>query len=255
MVPTRASRRNGVQPSRREITDALSQSGSLPSSFPDGIYLMDKPAGLSSFGVIRELRRIIGIRKIGHAGTLDPFATGLLVCLAGRMTKQASSIVQLGKVYSGTMRLGASTASHDPETVEEDVVASEHVETDEIRSVMHSFVGTITQLTPMYSAVKVKGERLYAKARRGETVPRPPRIVQVDSFDVTGRNGRDVDFKVACSTGTYVRVLAHDVGQQLGVGAYLTALRRTRIGDYAVDAAWQLEVLRQAVDARSMEHE
>lgn len=214
---------------------------------------MDKPRGWSSFDVIRRLRPLLQTRKIGHAGTLDPMATGLLICLVGRATKMMEAFMGLDKVYVGTLRLGETTPSYDAETdVAERRDAAGITEAD-LEAVRPAFVGDIIQQAPMYSAVKVGGERLYKKARRGEEVPRPPRHVRIDELVWTGREGPDVSFRVRCSKGTYIRSLAHDVGQALGVGAHLVALRRTAIGPYSVEAAWTPEQLAAAMSARSRE--
>lgn len=202
---------------------------------------IDKPRGLTSFDVIRRLRRVAPIRKIGHAGTLDPMATGLLVCLCGRATKLMESFMGEDKVYTGVIRLGQETASYDAETevVHERPVAG--VTDTDISTAAAGLTGEITQLTPVYSAVKVGGERLYKKARRGEAPPRPPRQVSVQRFDTVRIDERDVHFEVECSSGTYIRSLAHDIGQALGVGAHLVELRRERSGLLHAADAWPLE--------------
>jgi tRNA pseudouridine55 synthase len=208
---------------------------------------MDKPHGMSSFGVIRRLRRFLGVKKIGHAGTLDPAATGLLICLVGRpATRLQDHFMGLRKTYTGTLRLGQTTASYDAESEVVEERDASAVTDEAIEAARQQFVGEIEQCPPMYSAVKMGGERLYKKARRGETVERPPRPVTIYRFDVEKR-GEELDFVVECSKGTYIRTLAHDLGQALGVGAHLTALRRTAIGPYHVDAAWTLEALAEAV--------
>lgn len=214
-----------------------------PESWDPLILLIDKPKGLSSFDIIRQLRRISPIRKIGHAGTLDPMATGLVICLSGRATKQMSRFMDMDKTYSGTIRLGQSTPSYDAETEPVDVGDASTVDWDDIQAARQAFLGEITQETPMYSAAKVGGERLYKKARRGETVQRAPRHVRIDVFDITERRGNDIDFRVVCSKGTYIRSLAHEMGQRLGTGGHLTALRRESIGPYNVARAWPLDEL------------
>lgn len=201
---------------------------------------IDKPGGYSSFDVIRRLRRISPIRKIGHAGTLDPMATGLLICLCGRATKLMESFMAEDKIYTGVIRLGQETASYDAETeiVRERSVVG--VTDSALSDAAAGLTGEITQLTPVYSAVKVGGERLYKKARRGEKPPRPPRQVTVKRFEPVRINERDVRFEVACSSGTYIRSLAHDLGQTLGVGGHLIELRRVRSGSLHADDAWPL---------------
>jgi tRNA pseudouridine55 synthase len=220
----------------------------VPVSFDGVALLMDKPKGWSSFDVIRALRRLLDVKKIGHAGTLDPMATGLLIVLVGRKaTKQMQHFMDLPKTYEGTLRLGEITPSYDAETEVTERHSWEHITEAKLDQVIEQFTGTITQRPPMYSAVKVDGERLYKKARRGETVERPPRVVTIDAFTWTERDGAEVSFRVECSKGTYIRSLAHDIGQQLGCGAHLVALRRTAIGPYQVDHAWTPAALEEAL--------
>jgi tRNA pseudouridine55 synthase len=224
-----------------------------PGSFPDdaqegAVFPIDKPGRCTSFDVVREVRRLTGVRKVGHAGTLDPMATGLLIVLVARpATRLQDAFMTLPKVYEATMRLGETTASHDAETKVTERRDPSGVTEDALDAARREFVGTLFQVPPMYSAIKKDGEPLYKKARRGETVERPPRQVHIDAFEITGRNGADVSFRVACSKGTYIRSLARDMGEALGVGAHLTALRRMSIGPYSVDEAWTLDALRARV--------
>jgi tRNA pseudouridine55 synthase len=225
----------------------VTRSDRPPTDGSAAILLMDKPAGMSSFGVIRRLRRFLGVKKIGHAGTLDPAATGLLICLVGRpATRLQAHFMGLRKAYTGTIRLGQTTESYDAETdIVEERDASAVTDAD-LEAARQTFLGEIEQFAPMYSAVKVDGERLYKKARRGETVERPPRVVTIYRFDIERRDD-EVDFVVECSKGTYIRTLAHDLGQRLDVGAHLAALRRTAIGPYRVEDAWTLDGLAESV--------
>jgi tRNA pseudouridine55 synthase len=228
----------------------VTRSDAPPEGGGPAVLLMDKPGGLSSFDVIRRLRPLLDTKKIGHAGTLDPMATGLLICLVGRQaTRLQDQFMGLPKTYTGTLRLGEATPSYDAESDVIERVDASHVTDEQLDTVRQPLVGEIEQRPPMYSAVKVGGERLYKKARRGESVERQPRPVSVYRFDLTARRGADVDFLIECSKGTYVRTLAHDLGQALGVGAHLTALRRTAIGPFGVDEAWTLEALRDAIAA------
>ena len=221
--------------------------GQLPEEFSCATLLMDKPCGYSSFDVIRRLRKLLPVRKIGHAGTLDPMATGLLICLAGRATKKMESYMHLRKTYDGVMRLGEVTPSMDAETSVTERRAWRQITPVELEAARKRFVGAITQRPPMYSAVKVGGERLYKKARRGETVERRENHVNIYEFELTSRHEQDVSFTVTCSKGTYMRALAHDLGDALGVGAHLVALRRTAIGPYRVGDAWTLDALALAL--------
>lgn len=206
--------------------------------------LVDKPGGITSFGVVKKVRWAAGLKKVGHAGTLDPLATGLLILLLGReATRQQDRFMGLPKIYTGTLRLGATTASYDADSPVDTEVNASHVTDADIEAARLPLVGEILQVPPMVSAIKRGGERLYKKARRGETIMIEPRPVTVYTFDITARRGDDLDFRVECSKGTYVRSLAHDLGQTLGVGAHLTALRREAIGPFRVDEAYTLDTL------------
>ncbi|PEN15394.1 tRNA pseudouridine(55) synthase TruB [Longibacter salinarum] len=220
----------------------------LPEDIAAGAVLpIDKPANSTSFDIVREVRSLADLKKVGHAGTLDPLATGLLIVLVARpATRLQDAFMYLRKTYTGTMRLGETTPSHDSETAVTESVDTSHLSEAEIRDALEAFVGEIEQVPPMYSAVKIGGEKLYKKARRGEQVERPPRPVTIYDACITDIRGSEVDFKIDCSKGTYVRSLARDVGAELGVGAHLTALRRTAIGDYRVEDAWSLDQLRDA---------
>ena len=224
--------------------------GVLPPDLTSAVLLIDKPKRWSSFDVVRQLRRMLPVRKIGHAGTLDPMATGLLICLVGRATRRMEAFMHLPKTYEGVMQLGAMTPSYDAETPVSRYADWRHLSADDIRRAKQRFVGTIQQQPPMYSAVKVKGERLYKKARRGEFIERRHNTVHVYEFSITGWDGADVAFTVRCSKGTYIRALVHDMGQVLGVGAHLTRLRRTAIGEYHVRDAWAVHVLADALDTQ-----
>ncbi|HYE96513.1 MAG TPA: tRNA pseudouridine(55) synthase TruB [Rubricoccaceae bacterium] len=216
----------------------------LPDPLEAGAFLVDKPPRLTSFAVVRRVRRALGIKKVGHAGTLDPMATGLLVVLVGRVaTRAQDAFMGLPKTYTGTLRLGETTPSFDADTPVDVRVPADHVTDADLEAVRARFEGEITQVPPVFSAIKVGGQRLYQKARKGMEVEVPPRRVAIYRLAWTGRRGADVDFEVECSKGTYVRSLAHDVGQALGVGAHLVALRRTAIGPYRVEDAFALDTL------------
>ena len=196
---------------------------------------------MSSFGVIRRLRRALSIKKMGHAGTLDPMATGLLIVLVGRpATRLQDLFMGQSKRYSGTVMLGVVTDSFDAEGT---VIATKKVEVTDgaVEAARQAFLGEIQQVPPAFSAIKVGGERLYKKARRGEDVVVPTRTVRVDRFDITDRRGDELDILVDCSKGTYIRSLAHDLGAALGCGGHLSALRRERIGPYDVADAFVLD--------------
>ncbi|NBB99788.1 MAG: tRNA pseudouridine(55) synthase TruB [Bacteroidetes bacterium] len=220
----------------------------VPNDWNGSVLLVDKPLHWSSFKVVERVRALTGVRKVGHAGTLDPLATGLLIILVGRpATRHMESFMRQEKTYVGTLRLGGSTDSYDAELPVTPVGPWAMVSTEALDTVRQQFVGTIVQRPPMYAAIKVDGERLYKKARRGEEVEVPERTVTVHSFDVLEHRGPDVTFRVRCSKGTYVRSLAHDLGQALGVGAYLSSLVRTGIGKHQLSDAWTMGQLTQAV--------
>jgi tRNA pseudouridine55 synthase len=222
----------------------LTAADPLPERPDPAILLVDKPKGLTSFDVIRRLRKRFGIKKMGHAGTLDPMATGLLVVLIGReATRLQDQFMALPKVYTGTLRLGETTPSQDAESEVSERRDPGGVTDEALDQARAALEGEILQTPPMYSAVKVGGERLYAKARRGEEIVREARPVSIYSFALTERRGADVDFKVECSKGTYVRTLAADLGEAVGVGAHLVALRREAIGPFEVGEAWGLDAL------------
>lgn len=223
----------------------------LPVQGASAILLVDKPHGLSSFGVIRRLRPVLGTKKIGHAGTLDPAATGLLICLVGRQaTRLQDRFMGLPKTYTGTIRLGATTETYDAEGEVVETRDASRVTDADLDAARQDFLGEIEQRPPMYSAVKVEGERLYKKARRGEIIERIARPITVYRFDLAERRGDEIDFVVECSKGTYVRTLANDLGQALGVGAHLAGLRRTAIGPFSVEEAWTLGTLAEAERSR-----
>ena len=223
----------------------------LPERWDAAVLLIDKPKGITSFDVIRRLRKLLRVRKIGHAGTLDPMATGLLICLIGRATRWMTHFMAQEKEYEGVMRLGEITPSYDAETEVVERRPWEHLTDEDLERARWQFVGEIVQQVPAYSAVKVGGKRLYEQARAGKEVERPSRRVQIYAFELLGRKGPDVAFRVCCSKGTYIRSLVHDFGQVLGCGAHLIELRRTRSGPYRVEQAWTLEALAEALQART----
>ena len=225
----------------------VTRADAVGRPFEAGALLVDKPPRITSFGVVKKVRWALGAKKVGHAGTLDPLATGLLILLVGReATRQQDRFMGLPKVYTGTLRLGQATPSYDADTPVETEADARHVTDADLNAARLPLVGEILQRPPVYSAIKKGGERLYKKARRGETVEIDARPTTVSAFDLTARRGDDVDFYVECSKGTYVRSLAHDLGQALGVGAHLVALRREAIGPFRVDEAFALDALVEA---------
>lgn len=207
------------------------------------LLLVDKPEGWTSFDVVRKVRSMFRIRKIGHAGTLDPRATGLLVLCTGPKTKQITEFIGYDKEYVGSFRLGIVTASFDLETPVSETRPWEHLSEQDVRTAVASLVGPGRQRPPMYSAAKVKGRALYKYAREGKDIDRAERHIEIAEFSATSITLPDVSFQVTCSKGTYIRSLAHDIGERLGCGATLTELRRTRVGPWHVKDAWTMERL------------
>jgi len=210
------------------------------------VLLVRKPAGWTSFDVVNKIRHLFGIRKVGHAGTLDPLATGLLIVCTGRKTKEIGSLVGLEKEYEAEMTLGARTASFDAATPVLETRSTEGITEDAVRSVLLEFVGTQHQVPPMWSALKVGGRRLYKYAREGTEVSRTAREVSIRSIVPTEMHLPRVRFTVVCSKGTYVRSLVNDMGERLGCLAYLSALERTRIGQFHLADALTIEELATA---------
>lgn len=207
------------------------------------VLLIDKPLHWTSFQVVNKLRYEIKKAfhfkkiKVGHAGTLDPLATGLLVLCTGKMTKQIDTFQGQIKEYTGTLVLGSTTPSYDLETDIDKTYPTEHITTELIFETTKQFIGDIQQIPPVFSALKQDGKRLYQFARAGEAVEIKSRQVHIRAFEITKINGLNVDFRIVCSKGTYIRSLAHDFGKALQSGAHLSVLRRTKIGDFNVDNA------------------
>jgi len=226
-----------------ELTNSLKRlikampdfTGHIPASdYSNKIFIADKPLDFTSADIVRIFKKHFHIDKIGHAGSLDPKATGLLILCSGIMTKKNDFFMNLEKEYSGIFRIGATTKSFDTEKEEENLMDTDNISNDEIQKARECFIGEIEQIPPMYSALKYKGKPLYKLARKGDTVERKPRRILIKEFDAIQLNKTEVFFRVVCSKGTYLRALAYDFGVKLGVGAYLKELRRTRIGDYVL---------------------
>lgn len=200
------------------------------------VLLVDKPKGWTSFDVIRKLRRAAG-GKMGHAGTLDPLATGLLICCTGKFTKRIQVYQAKEKEYTGTFILGAQTPTYDLESQPQDFQDCSSITQDRLETVAGHFVGIIQQVPPQHSAIKKDGKRVYEWARKGIEVKLDPREIEIKAFEVELTQLPVVSFRVVCSTGTYIRSLAHDFGQALGCGAYLGSLCRTRIGEFRLGEA------------------
>ena len=206
-----------------------------------GCILIDKPTGWTSFDVVNKLRYLLKLKKIGHAGTLDPLATGLLIICTGKWTKRIEYYQSEDKEYTGIITLGFTTPSYDLETAPDAQYPVDHITTESILQVAQSFIGVQLQNPPLYSAIKQDGKKLYELARKGKTTEIKPRQVEIMEFEITQIVMPEVHFRLKCSKGTYVRSLAFDFGQRLNSGACLTALRRTKSGTLDVQDALTLE--------------
>lgn len=217
------------------------------------VMLVDKPYDWTSFDVVNLIRAVIkrfrGIPKlkVGHAGTLDPLATGLLILCTGRKTKQIEDFQARVKTYTGTMLLGQTTPSFDLETEPDAFFDTSNITAEDLERARQTFIGEIKQFPPKYSAVKIKGKRAFTYARSDKEVEMKARDVTIDNFKIDSSEFPKIKFEVTCSKGTYIRSLASDFGKELGNGACLVELRRTRIGDFRVEDAWKLEELKQAI--------
>lgn len=201
------------------------------------VILVDKPQKWTSFDVVNKLKYVLKIKKIGHAGTLDPLATGLLILCTSKWTKRIEEFQAKEKEYVGEMTLGKTTPSYDSETEADAEFQISHITNELIYSKLPQFLGIIKQKPPMFSAIKVNGKRLYELARKGKTIEVPEREVEIKSFEILEINLPKITFKVVCSKGTYIRTLVHDFAKSMESGAYMSALRRTRIGDFKVENA------------------
>ena len=206
--------------------------------FEEGqVLLIDKPLQWTSFDAVRKIRNLIRIKKVGHAGTLDPLATGLLIVCTGKFTKKINEFMAQEKEYTGTITLGAVTPTYDLESEPVQHKSFQHITYEMLMENTKQFTGEIFQIPPAHSAIKVDGKRVYELARQGKEVKLEPRKITIKQFEITQVDLPIVHFKVVCSTGTYIRSLANDFGAALGCGGYLSSLRRTRIGTFKVDNA------------------
>ena len=211
------------------------------------VLLINKPLEWTSFDVVRKIRYLTKTKKVGHAGTLDPLATGLLIVCTGKFTKKINTFMAQKKEYTGTIELGAVTPTYDLESAPTDFKTLNDITEEQIRSTTHYFTGEIQQIPPIHSAIKKEGKRVYELARKGEEVILEPRPVTIYEFEITSIQLPSVQFRVVCSTGTYIRSLANDFGAKLGVGGYLSSLCRTRIGDFTLNKAKTIEELEKEI--------
>ncbi len=221
------------------------------------LILVDKPLTWTSFDVVGKIRNATRIKKIkvGHAGTLDPLATGLLIICTGKLTKKVDEFLAEEKEYTGTITLGASTPSYDLETEINHTYPIDHISEEMIYAAAKTFEGEIEQVSPLYSALKIEGERAYHKARRGEEIKMKARKVRIEAFEITKIEMPLIHFRIVCSKGTYIRSIAHDIGKLLNSGSHLSSLRRTRSGNFNIENAWNLEDLIQKIKTDRIEKE
>lgn len=213
------------------------------SPYDNTVLLVDKPLDWTSFDVVKKLRGAGRIKKIGHAGTLDPLASGLLVICTGKLTKTINQIQAQEKEYIFTIRLGQSTPSFDKESDVDKTLPVPDLTDDQINQILAQFMGSIMQVPPLFSAVKVDGQRAYLMARKGSDHKLDPKPITVSEMEIVSREGNDLTLRTVCSKGTYVRSFARDIGEALGTLGHLTYLRRTRIGQFRVEAAYSVENL------------
>ena len=225
------------------------------NSFEEGrVLLINKPLYWTSFDAVRKIRNLTKTKKVGHAGTLDPLATGLLIVCTGKFTKKINEYMAQEKEYTGTITLGATTPTYDLESEPRDFKSIEHITTGDLQKATISFTGNILQTPPIHSAIKKEGVRVYELARRGEEVKLEPRPVTISEFSMINVQMPVVHFKVVCSTGTYIRSLANDYGAALGVGGYLSSLCRTRIGSFLLEDAMTIEQFEAEVKQLAMDN-
>lgn len=211
------------------------------------VLLFNKPYGWTSFDLVRKVRGLIRIKKIGHAGTLDPLATGLMILCTGKFTKRINEFMGQEKEYVAEMTLGAVTPTYDLESAPEQMKPFDHITPDVIEAVMQQFRGPILQIPPAHSAIKVGGKRVYELARAGKEVKLEPRPVTIHTLECMMQTENRVTLRVVCSTGTYIRSLVHDIGQALGCGAHLSGLIRTRIGDQKLSDALEIDAFERTI--------
>lgn len=242
----------GEEPIKKERVARIPIDPAIQQNYTDGkVILVNKPLHWTSFDVVRKLRSLIQIKKIGHAGTLDPLATGLLIVCTGKFTKKINEYMAQEKEYTGSITLGAVTPTYDLESEPQQQKDISFVTTEMLQEATKNFVGDIQQLPPMFSAIKKDGVALYELARRGEEVELKPRSINIQSFEITEIVLPVVYFKVICSTGTYIRSLANDYGAVLGCGGYLSRLCRTRIGEFKNEDAVGMEEFEAILNVNS----
>ena len=212
------------------------------ADFSEGeIILIDKPSGPTSFQIVSKIRKITGVKKVGHSGTLDPKASGLMIVCTGKKTKEMDRFINLNKTYTGIIRLGLTSPSMDTETECTELPFPKDLDEKKIFEIRDSFLGVIEQIPPMYSAVKINGKKLYNLARKGRSIIREPRKIIIEKFEIEKIDLPDIHFSITCSKGTFIRVIADDFGKKLNSGGILVELRRTEIGEFRVDEAIRID--------------
>ncbi|MCA6438783.1 MAG: tRNA pseudouridine(55) synthase TruB [Sediminibacterium sp.] len=222
---------------------------SLQSFLEGELILIDKPLGWTSFDVVRKIRNLTKVIKVGHAGTLDPLATGLLIVCTGKFTKKINEYMGMPKTYTGTFTIGATTPTYDLESEPVNFKTIDSISASQIQQTTKQFMGDILQIPPIHSAIKRDGKPVYLAARKGEDIVLEPRPVTIYDFAITAIQLPILHFLVRCSTGTYIRSLAHDFGQALGTGAYMSSLRRTHIGAFEVHNAYSMETFEEKIQS------
>ena len=221
----------------------------IPSFLEGRVLLLDKPLDWTSFDIVKKIRILTKVSKVGHAGTLDPLATGLLIVCTGKFTKKINEYMGLEKEYTGSITLGATTSTYDLESAPVNQQDISSLTEAMLHEATKQFTGDIMQVPPSHSAIKRNGQPVYIAARKGEDVVLEPRPIRISAFTIERIEMPKIYFKVVCSTGTYIRSLAHDYGKALGVGGYLSGLRRTRIGEFSVDDAYTIEQFAEEIKA------
>ena len=248
-----AQQKIGEEGPKRQILPQVQISEELKRTYEEGqVILIDKPLHWTSFDVVRKIRSTLKIKKVGHAGTLDPLATGLLIVCTGKFTKKINEYMAQVKEYTGTFTLGATTPTYDKESLPENFKLYNNITPEDIKKAATQFLGEIQQYPPVYSAIKKDGVALYELARRGVDVELKARTVTVNEFEINPTTLPEIQFRVVCGTGTYIRSLAHDMGQALGCGAYLSELRRTKIGEFNTDDAKTMEAFMNGIAEESI---
>ena len=244
-----AAEANGAE--RTEKKELIRISDEAKARFEEGrVLLIDKALHWTSFDVVRKIRNSIRIKKVGHAGTLDPLATGLLIVCTGKFTKKINEFMAAEKEYTGSITLGAVTPTYDKESLPENPKEFNHITEEQLHEATRQFIGDIQQMPPIYSAIKKDGVALYELARRGVDVELKARPITIKEFTIISIEMPVIHFKVVCSTGTYIRSLANDYGAALGCGGYLSELRRTKIGEYDVANAVGVEEFLEGIRER-----